>query len=76
MLDSSDRTTQTEFENARDFIRQTVSRLDIAVNKTRVAVVSLAGGGISEIRLADYTDKGYLMNAIQVICDAITNNTA
>ncbi|KAK2165643.1 hypothetical protein LSH36_47g02029 [Paralvinella palmiformis] len=64
MVDASIDTTPAEFRNSIDFIRDVVKQLDIGYNKTRIGLVTLAQVSENPIRLVEYSDKIYLLNAI------------
>ena len=64
LIDASDSTNQNDFDVSIDFIRDIVRKLDISVDNTRVGLSSISDVGTTVVKLSDYSDKGYLLNAI------------
>ena len=64
LIDASDACTQTDFQRSVDFVRTIVSKLDIGSVKTRVGLSTITDSGQSPVSMADYSDKQYLLNAI------------
>ena len=64
---SSNEVTDENFEDAKDFVRSLVSSMDIAYNHTRVGVAVTEVGAYRRLSLNEFSDKGYLMNAIDLI---------
>lgn len=56
--------TQSEFPAIRDMIRRVVEKLDVGLDKVRVAVVQYSDDPKIEFRLNDYSTKGELRQAI------------
>jgi len=64
LIDASNACTQTDFQRSVDFVRSIVSKLDIGSKKTRVGLSTITDSGQSPVSMADYSDKQYLLNAI------------
>ena len=66
-LDSSGFTNERDFDEARDFVRGVVQRLEIRQEKTRVGVLALVGSGIYEMTLSQFMDRSIMINFIDTI---------
>ena len=64
LIDASDSSTGTDFDRSVNFVRGIASKLDIGSKKTRVGVATITDSGESPVYLSGYTDKQYLLNAI------------
>ena len=65
MIDSSVNTNQDQFERTKFYIRDIVNGLDIAMDKTRVGMASIANGGENDFFMNEYYNKQRLMFAIE-----------
>ena len=64
LIDASDSSTTTDFDRTVDFVRGIASKLDIGSTKTRVGVATITDSGESPVYLSGFSDKQYLLNAI------------
>ena len=64
LIDASDSSTGTDFDRSVDFVRGIASKLDIGSTKTRVGVATITDSGESPVYLSGFSDKQYLLNAI------------
>ena len=65
LLDASDLVTREDFDYSIDFVRVTVSKLDISKSNTQVGVALIADyTGVPAIYLDEYSDKTRLLDAI------------
>ena len=67
LIESSNLVSDQDFDNAKDFVRSVVASLDIALNHTRVGVAITEVGAYRRLSLNEFSDKGFLMNAIDLI---------
>ncbi|KAM8810908.1 collagen alpha-6(VI) chain [Eudromia elegans] len=67
LIDSPETMTSSAFENVKDFISETVSQLDVGLNKYSIGLAQFSGVGQVEFVLNTYKNKERMLDHIQRI---------